>query len=86
MGSGINFAMLTGEEDSGEILEKKGKASFKSNSAGGILGGFSTGPGLDVSFAVGPTSSFLSSRGTLGGFGGDTTISVLGRPDPCVGI
>ena len=86
IGSGMNSAMLTGEENSDEILKKKGKTSFKSNNAGGILGGISTGQEINVSFAVKPTSSILSSRKTIDRFGKNTTISVKGRHDPCVGI
>tara|TARA_Y100001970_G_scaffold288802_1_gene417113 strand:- start:3039 stop:4124 length:1086 start_codon:yes stop_codon:yes gene_type:complete len=86
IGSGMNSAMLTGEENSDEILQRKGKTSFKSNNAGGILGGISTGQEIKVSFAVKPTSSILSSRKTIDKFGKNTTISVKGRHDPCVGI
>ncbi len=86
IGSGMNSAMLTGEENSDEILKSKGKTSFKSNNAGGILGGISTGQEINVSFAVKPTSSILTSRKTIDRFGNNTTISVKGRHDPCVGI
>ena len=64
----------------------KDKISFKSNNAGGILGGISTGQEIKISFAVKPTSSILSSRKTIDKFGKNTTISVKGRHDPCVGI
>ena len=86
IGSGMNSAMLTGEENSDEILQRKGITSFKSNNAGGILGGISTGQEIRVSFAVKPTSSILSSRKTIDKFGKNTKISVKGRHDPCVGI
>ena len=86
IGSGMSSAMLTGEENSDEIIQKKGKTSFKSNNAGGILGGISTGQEIKISFAVKPTSSILSSRKTIDKFGKNTTISVKGRHDPCVGI
>ena len=86
IGSGMNSAMLTGEENSDEIFKKRSKTSFKSNNAGGILGGISTGQEINVSFAVKPTSSILSSRKTIDRFGKNTTISVKGRHDPCVGI
>ncbi len=86
VGSGMGSATLTGEENSDEILQRKGKTSFKSNNAGGILGGISTGQEIKISFAVKPTSSILSSRKTIDKFGKNTTISVKGRHDPCVGI
>tara|TARA_B100001250_G_scaffold176318_1_gene151533 strand:- start:1850 stop:2935 length:1086 start_codon:yes stop_codon:yes gene_type:complete len=86
IGSGINSAQLTGEENSDEILQQGKKTKFKSNNAGGILGGISTGQDIIVSFAVKPTSSILSSRKTIDKFGKNTFISVKGRHDPCVGI
>ena len=86
IGSGMDSAMLTGEENSDEILQRKGKTSFKSNNAGGILGGISTGQEIKISFAVKPTSSILSTRKTIDKFGKNTSISVKGRHDPCVGI
>ena len=86
IGSGMNSAQLTGEENSDQIFKKGKKITFDSNNAGGILGGISSGQEIIVSFAVKPTSSILSSRKTIDRFGKNTSISVKGRHDPCVGI
>ena len=86
IGSGMNSAQLTGEQNSDEIFKKRKKISFESNNAGGILGGISSGQDIIVSFAVKPTSSILTSRKTIDKFGKNTSISVKGRHDPCVGI
>jgi len=86
IGSGINSAQLTGEQNSDEISLKGKKIKFKSNNAGGILGGISSGQDINVSFAVKPTSSILKQRKTIDKFGKNTSISVKGRHDPCVGI
>ena len=86
IGSGMNSAQLSGEENSDEISQNKLKMNFTSNNAGGILGGISSGQEIVVSFAVKPTSSILKSRKTINKFGKNTTISVKGRHDPCVGI
>ena len=86
IGSGMNSAQLSGEENSDEISLNKNKLRFYSNNAGGILGGISSGQEIVVSFAVKPTSSILRSRKTINKFGKNTTISVTGRHDPCVGI
>ena len=86
IGSGMNSAKLSGEENSDEIFKKNKKLKFNSNNAGGILGGISSGQDIIVSFAVKPTSSILKSRKTIDKFGKNTTISVKGRHDPCVGI
>ncbi len=86
IGSGMNSAQLSGEKNSDEMSQKGKKTKFKSNNAGGILGGISSGQELIVSFAVKPTSSILSQRKTINKFGKNTSISVTGRHDPCVGI
>tara|TARA_B100000579_G_scaffold211783_1_gene173094 strand:- start:1945 stop:3027 length:1083 start_codon:yes stop_codon:yes gene_type:complete len=86
IGSGMNSAQLTGEQNSDELSQKGKKTNFKSNNAGGILGGISSGQDLIISFAVKPTSSILSQRKTIDKFGKNTSISVKGRHDPCVGI
>jgi len=86
IGSGMNSAQLSGEQNSDEISQKGKKLKFNSNNAGGILGGISTGQEIIISFAVKPTSSILTTRKTIDKFGKNTTISVKGRHDPCVGI
>ena len=86
IGSGMNSAQLTGEQNSDEIFQSGSKTKFNSNNAGGILGGISSGQEIAVSFAVKPTSSILTSRKTIDRFGKNTSISVKGRHDPCVGI
>ena len=86
IGAGMNAAFLSGEENSDEMSKSSGKVKFKSNQAGGILGGISSGQSIVASFAVKPTSSILKKRKTINKFGKNTTISVRGRHDPCVGI
>ena len=86
IGTGMNSAQLTGEQNSDEIFKKGKKIKFYSNNAGGILGGISSGQDIIVSFAVKPTSSILTTRKTINRHGKNTTISVKGRHDPCVGI
>ena len=86
IGAGMSAAYLSGEENSDEIRKLSGKIKFKSNNAGGILGGISTGQGIVASFAVKPTSSILSKKETIDKKGKNTSISVKGRHDPCVGI
>ena len=86
IGAGMNAAFLSGEENSDEMNKSSGKVNFKSNQAGGILGGISSGQSIVASFAVKPTSSILTSRNTIDKKGKNTKISVKGRHDPCVGI
>ena len=86
IGAGMDAASLTGETNSDEIRNKNGKVNFKTNNAGGILGGISSGQDIVCSFAVKPTSSILNTRETIDKSGKNTKISVHGRHDPCVGI
>jgi len=86
IGSGMSSALLTGEQNSDQIFQKGKRTKFLTNNAGGILGGISSGQEIIVSFAVKPTSSILKSRKTIDKFGKNTSISVKGRHDPCVGI
>ncbi len=86
IGAGMGAAYLTGEENSDELRGGAGRIKFKSNKAGGILGGISSGQDIIASFAVKPTSSILNSRETINKKGKNTKISVKGRHDPCVGI
>ncbi len=86
IGAGMSSAYLTGEENSDEIRGVSGRIKFKTNKAGGILGGISSGQDIVASFAVKPTSSILNTRETINKKGKNTKISVKGRHDPCVGI
>ncbi len=86
IGSGMNAAFLSGEENSDEIRKTVGKVKFKTNHAGGILGGISSGQDIVCSIAVKPTSSILKSQKTVNIKNKNTTIRTKGRHDPCVGI
>src|SRR5438046_10683637 len=59
---------------------------FRSNHAGGVLGGISTGQDLEVSIAIKPTSSILSPRESIDMRGEPVEVVTKGRHDPCVGI
>jgi chorismate synthase len=59
---------------------------FKSNNAGGVLGGISTGQDLEVTIAIKPTSSILTPRESIDTAGNSTEVITKGRHDPCVGI
>jgi chorismate synthase len=59
---------------------------FRTNNAGGVLGGISSGQDLEVSIAIKPTSSILVPRETINLQREPAQISTKGRHDPCVGI
>jgi chorismate synthase len=61
-------------------------AGFRSNHAGGVLGGISTGQDITVELAIKPTSSIRIERRSINLQGEATTVETFGRHDPCVGI
>jgi len=67
----------------GDELSPQG---FRSNNAGGVLGGISTGQDISVSIAIKPTSSIRSPRQSINLAGEPATVETFGRHDPCVGI
>lgn len=86
IGAGFGSAELTGEENADEMFIRDRLPAFKTNNAGGIIGGISTGQDIVARFAVKPTSSILKPRKTITTSGEETIISTKGRHDPCVGI
>jgi chorismate synthase len=79
-GSGFNVSLMKGSENNDEIIN----TGFKSNNAGGILGGISTGQDIIIRFAVKPTPSIYSEQETINIKGESTKIKVEGRHDPCI--
>ncbi len=67
----------------GDSLSPQG---FRTNNAGGVLGGISSGQDLEVSIVVKPTSSILRARESIDVSGQSVEVSTKGRHDPCVGI
>ena len=67
----------------GDELSPQG---FRSNHAGGVLGGISTGQDLVVRLAIKPTSSIRLPKASIDRQGRPVKIETLGRHDPCVGI
>lgn len=82
IGDGFQVVQQLGSVHRDEITAQ----GFVSNSAGGILGGISTGQDLLVSIALKPTSSITQPARTITSDGQETQISTKGRHDPCVGV
>ncbi len=59
---------------------------FRSNNAGGVLGGISSGQDIVVSIALKPTSSITIPGETIDIDGNVTEVITTGRHDPCVGL
>lgn len=82
IGAGFDSVTQHGSEHGDEITAE----GFKSNHAGGILGGISTGQPITVSVAIKPTSSIRIPRQSINRAGEPVEIQTFGRHDPCVGI
>lgn len=86
IGAGFLAAARTGPENNDEMRMRDGRPAFLSNSAGGILGGISTGADIVCRIAIKPTSSVLTPMRTVTVDGRNDLISTKGRHDPCVAI
>ena len=86
IGAGFAAAALSGEENADEMRAGNDGPLFLSNSAGGILGGISTGQPIVARVAFKPTSSILTPRRSINESGEEIEIRTTGRHDPCVGI
>jgi len=83
IGDGFAAARLRGEQNVDAI---RAGPEFKSNHAGGILGGISTGQPVVTRVAFKPTSSIMTPVETIDASGKEAEIATKGRHDPCVGI
>ena len=86
IGDGFDIVSTPGKEASDEMRIINGEPGFLTNTAGGILGGITTGEPIIIRFAVKPTSSILSPRKSIDRFGSEVEVITKGRHDPCVGI
>ena len=82
IGEGFGVVKMRGSEHRDEISS----SGFMGNSAGGILGGISSGQDIIASIALKPTSSITTPGQTVDKQGNETEIVVKGRHDPCVGV
>ena len=82
IGAGFNSVTQKGTEHSDEMSSK----GFKSNNAGGVLGGISTGQDIAVNVAFKPTSSIPQDRHSIDTDGNEVDMKMTGRHDPCVAI
>jgi chorismate synthase len=82
IGAGFGAVLQRGSEHRDELTPR----GFKSNHAGGVLGGISSGQEIVVSMALKPTSSITVPGDTIDLAGAPAEIATTGRHDPCVGI
>ncbi len=82
IGDGVASSHLKGSENNDEITLE----GFKSNHAGGILGGISNGDTIIVKTHFKPTPSIFQEQDTITTDNHEVKCNLKGRHDPCVAI
>ena len=82
IGAGFRSIGQKGTEHRDEITPE----GFRTNHAGGTLGGISSGQDVVVSIAFKPTSSLRLPCDSVDSEGKPVTVVTTGRHDPCVGL
>ena len=82
IGAGFASVEQRGSQHRDELTPR----GFRSNNAGGVLGGIASGQDLVVSIALKPTSSITIPGQTVDIHGNVTDVVTTGRHDPCVGL
>jgi chorismate synthase len=82
IGDGVEVARQRGSEHRDELTP----AGFRSNHAGGTLGGITSGQDLVAHVAFKPTSSIQVPGWTIDTAGEPVEVVTTGRHDPCVGL
>jgi chorismate synthase len=84
-GSGFRAASMKGSEHNDPYIVKNGRIVTKTNNAGGILGGLSTGMPIDFRVAFKPTSSIAQPQISVDmNDKVPVELVVKGRHDPCI--
>lgn len=83
-GVGFKAAQMLGSQHNDKFFMDGEKIKPRTNHAGGILGGISTGEKIILRVAVKPTSSIAQTQQTVSTDGQNTNVEVKGRHDPCI--
>ncbi len=85
VGVGFKAARMKGSEMNDEFIIKEGRISTRTNSAGGILGGISTGAPIVCRIAVKPTPSISKPQRSVDMvMKKEVELKIKGRHDPCI--
>jgi chorismate synthase len=82
IGAGTRSVAQKGSEHRDELTPN----GFKSNNAGGVLGGISSGQDIIAHASLKPTSSIQVPGATIDTAGNPVDVVTTGRHDPCVGL
>ena len=83
-GEGFRATTMRASEHNDPFITKSKKVHTKTNHAGGILGGISTGEDIVLRVAVKPPSSIAKEQDTINTKLDPVKIQVKGRHDPCI--
>ncbi|MCH8028546.1 MAG: chorismate synthase [Candidatus Dadabacteria bacterium] len=85
VGMGFDVARRRGSEANDLMyMGGDGRLRFRTNNAGGLLGGITNGEDLVVRIAIKPTSSIPKPQETVDKYGNPKELVVKGRHDPCL--
>ena len=83
-GDGFAAASSSGKVNNDPFCKDGERIALRSNHAGGILGGISSGADIVLRAAIKPTPSIASPQATVTKDGKETVISIKGRHDVCI--
>jgi len=84
IGEGFRAANMRGSIHNDEFVMQGDTIKTKTNHAGGVLGGISNGMDIRFRCAFKPVSTIQIKQETVNVQGGNTSVKVQGRHDPCV--
>jgi chorismate synthase len=84
IGAGFTAARMRGSAYNDELFAEDGRVRSRTNNAGGVAGGISTGERLVVRCAIRPPASIARPQRTVTARGEPVEIAIEGRHDPCI--
>ncbi|MCA9537311.1 MAG: chorismate synthase [Myxococcales bacterium] len=84
IGSGFAGTQLRGSAHNDAFYATEGRVRTRTNRAGGVLGGISTGEAISIRCAFKPVSTHFKPQETVNRAGESVVLQNRGRHDPCV--
>lgn len=84
IGAGFEAARMMGSQYNDQFYTENGRPRTRSNNAGGVIGGISTGMDIVFRAAVRPPASIARPQKTIDETGKTRTVEIRGRHDPCI--
>lgn len=84
IGAGKKAASSVGSQNNDPLYYENGQVHFKTNNAGGILGGMSNGDTIYMETGFKPTPSIFTEQETCNRDGENISINIKGRHDPII--